>query len=179
LNAKTPNASPATLTVTVLAHEALRRLKSPVAASDAVRIDVGELVMTDALLLDRSVQKVYVEIDALDLDGGTPLRTVPIAKNARKLDFEFSQALSVPSDSKEMDSLRLALKSSEEEVADVYFTLKGSSATGEKELAQGFVNLQELMRNGKDHLRTPLKLASNDRNKSYGPLTVSVAALDV
>ena len=85
--------------------------------------------MTDALLSDRSVQKVYVDIDVLDLDGGTPLRTVPIAKNARKLDFEFSQALSVPSDSKEMDSLRLALKSSEEEVADVYFTLKGSSAT--------------------------------------------------
>ena len=173
---KTRGGEPASLSVSVLCYEALRRIKAPVAQSDAVRIDVGELVVTDALQTDGSIMEVWMEVDVLDLDGGQPLRTAPLRKNARKLDFEFTQLLSINPDY--LESLRKALASSDEQASDVYFTLKGRGPRGERELAQGFVNLKQLLKEGKDHEREPLRLVSQDR-RTFGPVTVSVVAVDV
>jgi hypothetical protein len=115
----------ASLRVSVLAYEALRRIKAPVGSSDAVRIDVGELVVTDALTTDGSVSEVWVEVDVLDLDGGTPLRTTSLRKQGRRLDFEFTQMLPVTSQGGGLESLRVALASADPQASDVYFTLKG------------------------------------------------------
>lgn len=129
---------PATLSVSLLAYEALRRIKAPVAQSDAIRIDVGELTMSDSLTTDGQVMEVWVEVDVLDLDGGAPLRTQPLHKNARRLDFEFTQLLPATAEGGQLESLRVALGAKESESADVFFILKGRGTRGEKELAHGY-----------------------------------------
>ena len=171
----------ACMQVSLLSLEPLRRIKFPVAASDAIRIDVGELTASDALMGDGGVVDVWVEVDVLDLDGGTPLRTKPLRKTAQKLDFSYSQTITV--DAPKLELLRQALKAPEQE-SDVYFVLKGRGPrTQERELAQGFVNLQQLSQAAKrggsaDMVRTPIKLVSESR-KEYGSLTVSLVASEV
>ena len=83
--------APLSVQVSLIAFEPLRRIEFPVAASDALRIEVGELKPIVALLNDSSITDVWVEMDVLDLDGGTTLRSKPLRKNAPKLDFAFSQ----------------------------------------------------------------------------------------
>ena len=169
---------PVSLTVSLLAYEALRRIKSPVPAADAIRVDVVELTPPDALLSDASISDVWIEVDVLDLDGGQPLRTSPLRKNTRgPLRFDFSHSLSV--DAAKLDMLRRALASAEEQDSDVYFALKGRGPrVAERELAQGFINLAQLAREGKDHVRTAVELISDTR-KPYGSVVVSVVATEV
>ncbi|KOO26535.1 protein fantom isoform 1, partial [Chrysochromulina tobinii] len=171
----------ATLQVSLIAVEPLRRIQFPVSSSDAIRIDVGELTASEALVGDGAIVDVWVEIDVLDLDGGTPLRTPPLRKTAPKLDFNFSQTLTVDGD--KLETLRRALEGPEQE-SDVYFVLKGRGPrVPERELAQGFINLQHLAQSvakggSGDVVRTKISLISEER-KSYGNLVVSLVASEL
>ena len=171
----------ATLQVSLIAVEPLRRIQFPVSSSDAIRIDVGELTASEALVGDGAIVDVWVEVDMLDLDGGTPLRTPPLCKTAPKLDFNFSQTLTVDGD--KLETLRRALEGPEQE-SDVYFLLKGRGPrVPERELAQGFINLQHLAQSvakggSGDVVRTKISLISEER-KSYGILVVSLVASEL
>jgi hypothetical protein len=171
----------ATLQVSLIAVEPLRRIQFPVSSSDAIRIDVGELTASEALVGDGAIVDVWVEVDVLDLDGGTPLRTPPLRKTAPKLDFNFSQTLTVDGD--KLETLRRALEGPEQE-SDVYFVLKGRGPrVPERELAQGFINLQHLAQSvakggSGDVVRTKISLISEER-KSYGNLVVSLVASEL
>ena len=61
LEKKSPRGGdPAMLAVSVLAYEAMRRTKAPMKQDDAVRIDVGELSLTDSLTTDGQVMEVRI-----------------------------------------------------------------------------------------------------------------------
>jgi hypothetical protein len=58
--------SPVELTVSLLAVEALRRLRAPHVASDAVRVDVGKLTLIKPLLGDRAVDELWLDLEWVD-----------------------------------------------------------------------------------------------------------------
>ena len=198
--------SAGTVTVSVLALEALRAASAPAAAgvapgvalgvapgvapvdaflgkssstvggrSDAVRVDVSRLSLSPAVTKDTSVTDLYVEVDLFGLGDPASLRTKPL-KKAATIDFGYTYSAAVAPGSKAQAELANALRSADEQDADVYFALKTRGASGERELGQGYVNLRSLLRDQRDIRSTDVKLQS--AQGSAGTVTVSVLALE-
>ena len=70
------------------------------------------------------------------------------------------------------------VQSSDEQEADVYFELKTAGGRGKEDaqIGQGFLNLKELLNQGRDFVSTPVKLQG--RKGPAGTLSVSLGALD-
>lgn len=165
---------PAELSVSLLAVEALRRLRAPPTSAHAVRIELGKLTLIKPLLGDRSVDKLWADVEWVDGTKMLESRAVRAADAAPSLNLEFSGEVPVEEGSKAQLVLSQALASADEQQSDVYFNL---NTTG-REVAQGFINLQELLRSGKDLVRKPVDLIT-EAGVPVGSLEVSVAALPV
>ena len=112
-----------------------------------LRADSAELMSARVRDWCGGAWQVWVEVDVLDLDGGRPLRTPPLRKGSGKsLDLAFSALLPVNAANGHLDSLRRVLASSDEQESDLYFTLKGRGTRGDKDLAQGFINLRDILK---------------------------------
>ena len=145
----------ATLMVSVLGVEALRRMRTTPAAAaqpDALRIDVGDLTLAGPAKSDAKIAELFVEIDALGLAGKTVLVTPSVKKKGTgPVRFDYSHTLALPDGSTELAKLRTALVTKDEQDSDVYFTVKTRDPRGDvHELGQGFVNLEQMSRENKD-----------------------------
>ena len=157
--------SAGTVTVSVLALEALRAASATEAAAGvasdvaSVRVDVSRLSLSPAVTKDTSVTDLYVEVDLFGLGDPASLRTKPL-KKAATVDFGYTYSVAVAPGSKAQAELSNALRSADEQDTDVYFTLKTRGASGERELGQGYVNLRSLLRDQRDIRSTDVKLQS-------------------
>ena len=150
---------------------------APAAASGPVRVDVGSLTLTPAIKRDIDVADVWVEVDMLGLAEASQLRTKRVHKSSANLDFGFSLSVPVASGSKQQSALRAALSSSQEQDSDVYFVVKTLTARNqEREVGQGYLNLQTLLRDGRDAASVSLPLQG--KQGAAGQLVVSLSALD-
>ena len=141
-----------------------------------IQFDVAGLSLTPQVRNDASVVDVWVEVDLLDNVDQAQMRTKPMRK-AASLDFGFSHSVAVPAGGSVQQELAKALKSTDEQEADVYFALKTRSATGERELGQGYVNLHALLRDAKNIMSSQIDLQGKG-GQSAGTLTVSVLGLE-
>lgn len=169
---------PAELTVSLLAVEALRRLRVPPASAHApahaVRIDLGLLTLIKPLLGDRSVDQLWADVEWVDGAKVLESRPVRAADAAPSLNLDFSGEVQVEEGSHAQRVLSQALAAADEQQSDLYINLN----TAGREVAQGFVNLQELLRSGKDIIRRPVDFIT-EAGVPVGSLEVSVAALPV
>ena len=170
----------ASLNVSISALGVMRRARAfkPVAAADAVRVEVAGLALSSAVRQDASVTEVWVEVDLLDLASAAQLRTKPQRKTAAALDFGYSHSVSVAPGSRAQQALQKALRSKDEQESDVYFSLKTRDARGqEKELGQGYVSLLKLARDGRNLVSEQVTL-QGPKGASVGTLTVSMLAAE-
>ena len=169
-----------TLMVSLLAVEALRRLKAP-PADDSLRIDVGQLTLAEPAKNDKNIDEVFVEIDVMGLAGEKPLQTPALKrKGGATLHFEYSQTLTLPNGSTELKTLREALVSKEEQDSDIYFTVKTRDVRGAtKELGQGFVNLEKMGKENKDVEGANVDIVASKGATVVASLNLSVLALGV
>eukprot|EP00966_Prymnesium_polylepis_P106481 2465854-Prymnesium_polylepis.1 len=174
---RTASKGGASLVVSLFAFEALRRVKVPMPAADGVRIEVGELSLLEPLKSDPSVEQLWVEIDALELNGPVPLRTNEVPRDAPSHHFGFAQLVQVADGSAALEKLVAALAAADEQEADIYFALKSRGPQGDKEVAQGFVNLKAIEKAKKDHELAPIDLVTPQRSIT-GKLNVAVTALE-
>ena len=119
---------------------------------DALRLDVGLLTLGSGVLRDSQVGDLYVEIDVPGRDSLPPLRTATVKKAmSGRVELGYTHTEELPSGGRQAQELLKALRSRDEQDADVYFTLKTRDGRGqEKELGQGFVNLHEMLKANKD-----------------------------
>ena len=134
-------------------------------------MDVSRLSLSPAVTKDTSVTDLYVEVDLFGLGDPASLRTKRL-KKAATVDFGYTYSVGVAPGSKAQAELTNALRSSDEQDADVYFALK----SGERELGQGYVNLRSVLSKQSDIRSTDVQLQS--AQGSAGTLTVSVLALE-
>jgi len=173
---------PIELTVTLLAVEALRRLRAPHASVDAVRIDIGKLTLVKPLLGDRSIDELWADVEWVDGAKVLETKRLRAADAAPSLFFEFSGQVAVEEGSQAQILLGEALSSSDEQKSDLYFNLNTNDAQrrggSDREVAQAYVNLHELLRSGQDIVKKPIDLIT-EAGVPVGTLEVSVAALPV
>ena len=144
--------------------------------TDALRVDVGGLQVASNLLRDSHISELWVEIDLPGLNA--PLRTKSVRKvMSSRVEFGYTYTHEVAAASKQEQDLQKALRSSDEQDADVYFLLKMPDARSRdgKELGQGFVNLREMLTQNADVSQQGLGLYGALGN--VGTLTVSVCAV--
>jgi len=146
----------------------------------AVRVDISSIALSAALKQDADVTDVWVEVDLLELVEDSQLRTQAIHKGAGDLDFGFSTSVVVAGGSKEEAVLRTALASRDPQDADVYFVLKTLTRNQvEREIGQGYVNLQTMLREGRDATSASVDLRARGMESSAGALMISLFAVDV
>ena len=144
-----------------------------------MRVDIGSIAMSSAMKRDADVTEVWVEVDLLELVDEAQLRTKRIHKGAPHLDFEFSAAVAIAAGSRKEAVLRTALASQDEQDADVYFVLKTLNRSKvEREIGQGYLNLQAMLRDGRDVTSASVDLRAQGMESSAGALMVSFVAVD-
>jgi len=144
-------------------------------------VDVRSLSLPEALRGGESVESVWVEVELLELDpGAARLKTGAVQCRGGQCDVNFSHSLPLTDGSAAAESLGKALRSEDEQDSDVYFVLKGRGAAGsvEKELGQAYVNLEQMLREGRDLERAVLPLEMNSPAGAGASLTVSLVAVD-
>jgi hypothetical protein len=144
-----------------------------------MRVDIGSVALSAAMKRDADVTDVWVEVDLLELAEEAQLRTKRLHKGAPNLDFEFSSSVVITGGSKEEAVLRTALASKDEQDADVYFVLKTLTRNKvEREIGQGYLNLQSMLRDGRDVTSASVDLRAQGMESSAGALMVSFVAVD-
>jgi len=181
------------MTVSVLAFEALTRVKglrapptgrapgtSSVGRDDeAIVVHVSTLLLEGAHLQDPGVENVSVEVEMLDLDDATALKTetLPKGDGKRPLTFGFRSEVRVEAGSAREKVLRGVLKSTNGDDADVVFFVyaSGRGGKGRKELGEAVVSLRRMLDAKRDERDVTLSVAS--AGQRVGTLSVSVFAL--
>ncbi|KAL1530447.1 hypothetical protein AB1Y20_001350 [Prymnesium parvum] len=176
LSLRTRAGGAATLSITLLAFEAIRRIQIAQTTTSGIRLDVGELTLLEPFRSDPTIDKMWIEIDPLDLNGTRPMKTTELSRAANVKYFGFSQVISVEKHSQEQVRLKAALAAADDQESDVYFTLKARHTQRDQELAKGFVNLKGIAKANKDHEDAPIDLVTA-QGKVAGQLQVTVAAL--
>ena len=145
---------------------------------DALRLDVGLLTLGSGVLRDSQVGDLWVEIDVPGRDSLPPLRTAAVKKAmSGRVELGYTHTEELPRGGRQAQELLKALRSRDEQDADVYFTLKTreGSRGPEKELGQGFVNLHEMLKANKDVVQQGIRLHGKLGN--VGTLAVSLLAV--
>lgn len=188
-----------TLTVTVVALEALSRVKalrtpptvrggmavggtiSVIGKDDSIVVHVNTLQLEPKLMNDRSVENLTIEVQFLDLDEATALKTetLPKGDGKRPLLFGFRRDVRVEAGGRREQELRKALASSSAEQADVAFFVfaSGRGGSGRKQIGEAAVNLQEMLRTRRDERDVSLSVLAADRKTKVGTISASVFAV--
>ena len=118
-----------------------------------------------------------MEIDVPGRDSLPPLRTAAVKKAmSGRVELGYTHTEELPAGGRQAQELLKALRSRDEQDADVYFTLKTRDGRGqEKELGQGFVNLHEMLKANKDVVQQGIRLHGKLGN--VGTLAVSLLAV--
>ncbi|KAL3930451.1 MAG: hypothetical protein SGPRY_001527, partial [Prymnesium sp.] len=172
----TTSGGTAFICVSLFAYESLRRVRMPLRMEESLRFEVCELTLLEPLKSDPTIQALWVEIDALELNGSLPMKTKQIQRTASRHEFDFSQTVHVGDNCKALERIRLALSATDEQEADIYFALKASTPNHESEVAQGYVSLKNIEKMHQDHKLQPIDMV-NPRGIVTGRLNVAVAAL--
>ena len=148
------------------------------ASPDAIRVDVRELALGEALRSTGGDVWVEVGEDLLNAPGEGAIHT-EARRRAAEIDFGFTTRVDVPDGGTLHGRIQSALVSEEEQDSDVYFVLKtrDSVTGGEAELGMGYLNLEAMLKDGREKVRAKVVLSS-----SAGPvadLTVSLLACPV
>ena len=123
-------------------------------------VDVNALSLTPTLRADPEVGEVWVEVDLVDIGDRAALTTQRLRKMASPLDFRYSYSVPIAPGSAEQATLRRVMDSTDEQESDVYFELKtsGRSGKGDVQIGQGFLNLKQLLSQGRDFASVPVQL---------------------
>lgn len=157
--------------------------RASVGGVETVRIELGALQLDPKVRRDPSVDEVWVEVDFVDVRPSAELATARVRKTNAPLDLRFEQSLTIAPGSAEQAALKKALSSTNDEDAKVFFDLMARGPRGgvEKKIGQGDVSLKQLLGDGQDLSRVPIKLAGeplgNDPPPTVGTLTASIGAL--
>ena len=167
-----------------------------------ISLTVGTLSLAAAVTDDATVHELWVEIDLVGLMGlgegsegselctarrRKPSRTL-LAAGAEEIEFGYSGAVAIAPGSEEQAVLCEALGSADEQDADVYFDLMSrreagprgrdrDGPSGEVQLAQGFINLQRMLLDGRDLRSRRVSLQGRRGLGSLGTLEVSFTAI--
>ena len=167
---------PATSVAAALRGDSAQGQRRMAGRVDALRVDVGGLQVASNLLRDSQISELWVEIDLPGLDS--PLRTKTVRRVlGSRVEFAYTHTHELAAAGKQAQLLQQALRSSDEQDADVYFLLKMPDVRSRdgKELGQGFVNLREMLKQNADVSHQGLRLHGALGN--VGTLTVSVCAV--
>mmetsp|Transcript_14090 Transcript_14090/g.37115 ORF Transcript_14090/g.37115 Transcript_14090/m.37115 type:complete len:554 (-) Transcript_14090:76-1737(-) len=172
------------LVVSLVALDALRAATGqavPAAAtqpvSTALRVDIGAMTLAPTIKRDLDVADVWVEVDLVGLTDPSQMKTKRLHKSSVNLNFGYAQSVPVDAGSREEEVLRQVMGSQQEQDSDVYFIVKTQSARGqEREIGQGFLNLQTVLKGGRDLVSQ--SVAVQGKVGSVGNLVVSLVALD-
>ena len=163
-----------TVDVSLTAAEALHRA----VAATSLRLCVGAVSLPVEAVQDPDVNEVFIEIDFLGLAEPAQLRTKSVLSRSES-DFGFALDVAVATGSQAMQQLRKVLTAPEESESNIFFSLKttgqqvGKSRNAERELAQGYLNLRTLLREGQDLIGHSLSL----RTSAGGSATILVSLL--
>lgn len=155
---------------------------APIGADDgAIVVHVDSLLLEPRLADDATVENLAVEVECLDLDEGSALRTetLPKGDGSRPLRFGFRSDVKVEPGGAREQALRNVLRAPSAEQADVVFFVFASArgGSGRRELGEASVNLQAMLRARRDERDVSLSvLGGEDGKTKVGTISVSVFA---
>jgi hypothetical protein len=181
-----------TMVVSVEALGTLERVKalrapptgsaSVAARDDAIIVHVNQLALEPRLAQDRTVENVAIEIEFLDLDDATSLKTetLPKGDGQKALVFGFRSEVRVEPNTARDKSLRAVLRSTNSEDADVVFFVFASAKGGanRRQIGEASVNLKRMREAKRDERDVSLDVVGAAGGAAkIGTLSVSVFAL--
>lgn len=171
-------------------------------ACPAISLAVGQLSLADTVADDAVLEEdLWVEVDLAGLSESRRLctrRRKPSrgeGEEGATLDFGYSTELAIAPGSEEQAALCEALSSADEQDADVYFGLMSRREAGPRgpagatpfekdelvpkvQLAQGYLNLRQMLRDGCDLRSSRLSLQGRRGAGCLGTLDVSLSAIE-